>query len=448
MASVTELPAVPVMNHGSIRVFKMTLNDVSIELSSLGASITKILLPDYSAAAEGTLDDVVLSYCSPKEQYEDQNKAFFGTIVGRVANRIKDGRFQVLNYANTDDVAPHETLDSYELEKNNGTNHLHGGSNGFWNMRWDADVVKNGLQFTLVSSDGDQGYPGRIRAQVTYLLLASNNGPVGAKISVDMTAKLLDGETKATPVALAQHSYFNLASHSSSTRILDHTLHMPNCNKYTPVDRTSIPTRAVDAVDLPGTKAMDFRKEKNLAEAMIQYGSEKAGLERNEALTNVLGILNSSNGGDKEHVARTPEAGSIHLDGSSPYGFDHNYVIGDCKPSSGKRSLHLAAVLSHPPTRRELRVSTTAPGVQLYTSNYLDGKTPHPSLCKDGVSYPQWQGLCLETQTYPDSIYSGADEDGACGEGEFAEGKCFILRPGGDHYYHAIEYEFGRIMSE
>ena len=89
-----------------------------------------------------------------------------------------------------------------------------------------------------------------------------------------MNAKLLPGETKATPIALAQHSYFNLASHSSPNRILDHTLHL-NCTKFTPFDNTSIPTREIQHVG----NAMDFCEPKSLADALIQYGEERAGLD-------------------------------------------------------------------------------------------------------------------------------------------------------------------------
>ena len=265
----------------------------------------------------------------------------------------------------------------------------------------------------------------------------SNNCTSGAKLCLKMHATLLPGETKATPIALAQHSYFNLASHSSPSRILDHTLHMPNCcARFTPVDDTSLPTREVQRVDNAGAKSMDFLHEgKVLADALVQYGEERAGLERSVAMNNVHRILKTKTTDDGSgRVARTPKNGGA-------YGFDQNYVIHDEQSSSSERdSLHLAAILVHPPTRRSLRVSTTAPGMQLYTANYLDGTIPSPALCKGGWRYHQWQGICLETQTYPDSIFPC--DDGISDDDEFAKGRCFVLRPGGKEYFHDVEFEF------
>mmetsp|Transcript_10744 Transcript_10744/g.23325 ORF Transcript_10744/g.23325 Transcript_10744/m.23325 type:complete len:465 (-) Transcript_10744:216-1610(-) len=459
MASVSELlpPIDTNTRDGSvtsirIRLFRLTLNDITVEVSSLGASITKIFLPNYSrilstAGEKLTRDDVVLSYSSQRDQMNDKNKPYFGAIVGRVANRIKDGRFRLTQTKQSSD-GPVDKLVTYQLEKNNGPNHLHGGFDAFCNKIWTSNIVDNTVQFTLISPDGDQGYPGGIQVTATYSLVhikTEGNDSDGAKLCLEMNASLLAGETKATPVALAQHSYFNLASHSSHSRILEHTLHLPNCTKFTPLDHTSIPTREVQPVDDLGTKSMDFREEKVLADALIQYGKERAGLEHGDALNNVDRVLkNRANNNDdmSERLAKTPKVGGAsgsNLDGDSPYGFDHNYAIDmDCQPSSAQGCLRLAAVLSHPPTRRSLRVFTTAPGMQLYTANYLDGMTPRPDLCKDGSSYEQWQGICLETQTYPDSIYPG-DTDG---DDEFSKGKCFILRTGGKDYDHSVEYEF------
>jgi len=461
---LTELPSVQInscdRSSSTIRLFQLTLNGVTVELSALGASVTKVLLPNYSkkTTPEDTLpvDDVVLSYASQKRQYDDKNKPFFGAIVGRVANRIKDGRFQLLHKQKEEisNGPAVETLETYQLEKNNGPNHLHGGFDGFCHKIWCANIINDqAVQFTLVSPDGDQGYPGGIQVSATYSLVHAkkdrSGGADGAKLCLKMHASLLPGETKSTPIALAQHSYFNLASHSSRRKILDHTLHLPNCAKFTPLDNTSIPTRDVQQVDDSGTKAMDFREEKLMAHALQQYGEERAGLTQGDAIRNAHRVLESHADDTEESlgtIAKTPKDGGApgaNLDGDSPYGFDHNYVVGGNVDggSTSKEdgdSLRLAAILSHPPTGRSLRVYTTAPGMQLYTANYLDGKTPTPNMCKDGWTYYQWQGICLETQTYPDSVYP---EDGDSND-EFSKGKCHILRPGGSDYFHAVEYEF------
>ena len=224
---------------------------------------------------------------------------------------------------------------------------------------------------------------------------------------------------------------------------------MPNCARFTPVDNTSIPTREVQRVDNACTKAMDFLHEgKFLADALVQY---RAGLERSVAMNNVHRILNTDtteeqDDDDSGRVAGTPKNGGApkaNLDGDgAAYGFDHNYVIHDDEQSSSSErdGLHLAAILFHPPTRRSLRVSTTAPGMQLYTANYLDGTIPSPALCKGGSRYHKWQGICMESQTYPDSIFPG--DDSISDDDEFAKGRCFVLRPGGKEYFHHAEFEF------
>ena len=272
----------------------------------------------------------------------------------------------------------------------------------------------------------------------TYSLV--NNNSSGAKLCLKMTANLLTGERKATPIALAQHSYFNLSSHSSPNRILDHSLHLPNCSKFTPLDNTSIPTRKIQQVknDDGAMNAMDFcSKAKPLSNALIQYGEQRAGLNQNDANNNIQRILNGNDAAASTIVARVPKEDGV------PYGFDHNYVIDNDDGQLEKKStrLRVAAILYHSPTGRALRVLTSSPGMQLYTSNHLDGKTPTSTLCKDNTSYPQWQGICLETQTFPDSIYPH-DKHIDVEDDEFAQGRCFILRPGGANYHHDVEYEF------
>jgi len=464
-----------------IRQFRLTLDGVTVELSSLGASVTRILLPrdgicrredddasPSSAEATGVHDDVVLSYASPEQQLRDRNRPFFGAIVGRVANRIGDGRFRLRQGAGPDGAAATPPTETYELERNDGTNHLHGGSDGFWNRIWDASVVVDDgaeVRFALVSPDGDRGYPGGVEVVASYSLVrvvrgdgtadtSSVRGVMGARLRLVMRANLLPGETRATPICMAGHSYFNLAGHSSPSRILDHVLRLPNCDKYTPLDGTSIPTREVRSVvdreyDDDDGGAMDFREGRDLASALSMYATEKVGLDRAESARDVSsGPRNACE--DYSYVARVPVCGGrpgANLVGNAPYGFDHNYVIGgegDGEDDEGGSTMHLAAILSHPPTRRSLRIYTTAPGLQVYTSNYLDGNTPSPSLCKDGSRYRQWQGVCLETQTYPDSIFPDdeVDERGDDDDDEFARGRCFVLRPGGGGYYHAVDYEF------
>ncbi|KAL7445172.1 hypothetical protein ACHAXH_009734 [Discostella pseudostelligera] len=378
MATLVELP--PASSNAldgsvsTIRLFQLTLNNITVELSSLGASITKVLLPRTNTANTSTpglqqsleRDDVVLSYATQNDQYDDGNRPFFGAIVGRVANRIKDVQ------------------------------------------------IETTAVYSQVHIDGN-----------------GDDDRCGAKLCLEMRAKLLPGDTKATPISLAQHSYFNLASHSSRSKIFDHTLHLPNCSKFTPLDGTSIPTREVQRVDSAGTMSMDFRKETLVGDALLQYAEESADQDHVDAIVNVQRFMASE---ESDMSVVVPETGG-------PFGFDHNYVINQAHLE--QQSLRLAAVLSHPPTDRSLSVLTTAPGMQTYTSNYLDGTTPPPALCKDNSRYCRWQGICLETQTYPDSIIACDDDD--VGDDEFSRGRCFILRPGGGEYIHAVQYEFRTI---
>ena len=437
--------------HGSkstIRNFRLSTesdgdsNDgITVELSCLGASITKLVVPNYSND-QASSNDVVLSYASPLEQYNDKNSPYFGCIVGRVANRIRDGRFDLVQEGG-------ETV-SYQLDRNNGPNHLHGGFDGFGNRIWEGEIVGNTIRFTLISPDGDQGYPAAVRVTAEYSLLRLEAEP-GAKLCLAMRASLLPGETKSTPIALAQHSYFNLASDSTNVGILDHHLCLPNSEGFTAVDNSLIPTRLVQPVDVGDanqtkTTCMDFRSAKQIGQALLEYGREKAGLPEDVAAGNVARRQAAADG--IAHVARVPREGGTegsNLDGGEPYGFDHNYVLGARNDDEGNRSPTLAAILSHPPTLRCLRVFTTAPGLQLYTSNYLDGTNPVPRLCKEGQFYGQWHGICLETQSFPDSIYCNGKETIPETEKEFARGRCFILKPGGQDYLHTVEYRFGEM---
>mmetsp|Transcript_5208 Transcript_5208/g.14766 ORF Transcript_5208/g.14766 Transcript_5208/m.14766 type:complete len:468 (-) Transcript_5208:51-1454(-) len=466
MASqIIEIEPTHVHTHGSkstIRNFRLSIEDdsnngIAVELSCLGASVTKLVVPNYSNDEVGaSSDDVVLSYTSPLEQYDDKNSPYFGCIVGRVANRIRDGRFDLVQQEG-------ETV-SYQLDRNNGPNHLHGGNDGFCHRVWEAEIVGGGgegeegqeanksVRFTLISPDGDQGYPGAIRVTAEYSLLRFEAEPA-AKLCLAMRASLLPGETKSTPISLAQHSYFNLASHSHHAGILDHILCMPNSEGFTPVDNKLIPTREIQPVDIGNARCMDFRAGKCVGDALSEYGREEAGLPEDVATDNVTRRQTAADGAP--HVARVPKKGGAdgsNLDGGEPYGFDHNYIlidnglrVGGNDSVGDSKSPTLAAILSHPPTRRCLRIFTTAPGLQLYTSNYLNGTNPMPRMCKEGQFYGQWQGLCLETQSFPDSIYRKGKETIPETEKEFAQGRCFILHPGGEEYSHTVEYLFGKM---
>lgn len=202
----------------------------TIAITNLGGHIVSILAP----SRDGTMADVTLGYAGFDGYLADTS--YFGSVVGRYANRIAKGQF---------------TLDgkSYTLAKNNGPNALHGGPTGFQKRVWAAKVVSgpdgDALELTYVSKDGEEGYPGTLTAKVVYSLRADGG------LVIDYTATT----DAPTIVNLTNHAYFNLAGEGEGT-VLGHELQI-EADAYTPVDPTLIPTGERRPVE--GTP-FDFRK--------------------------------------------------------------------------------------------------------------------------------------------------------------------------------------------
>lgn len=232
------------------------------------------------------------------------------------------------------------TLDGqkYSLPINNPPNSLHGGPHGFDTQVWKGKPIPNGVELTYLSKDGEAGFPGNLSVTVRYTLENS-------ALKIDYSATT----DKDTVVNLTNHSYFNLAGQGHGD-ILSHQLTL-HAARFTPVDSTQIPTGELRSV--AGTP-FDFRKPTRVG-------------ERIDA--------------DDEQIR-------------FGHGYDHNWVL-----DSADGKLAEAAEVYEPTTGRVLRVSTTQPGVQFYTGNFLDGTLKG----KGGVTYPRRSGLCLETQHFPDS---------------------------------------------
>jgi len=264
------------------------------------------------------------------------------------------------------------TLDgqTYKLATNNGPNHLHGGVKGWDKVIWGAEPFQNatgsGVVLTYTSKDGEEGYPGTVTATVTYTLTDMGQLIVDYKATTD----------KATVINLTQHSYFNLAG-SKANDILGHEL-MLNAPQYTPVDDTLIPNGKIESVE--GTP-LDFRKA-----------------------TAIGARINDS-----------------HVQMKYGQGYDHNFVLARTAPG-----LVEAAKVTEPVTGRTMSISTTEPGIQFYSGNFLKGDLTG----KGGRVYPHRSGFCLETQHYPDSP-------------NHANFPSTVLKPG-EEYKSQTVFTFGR----
>ena len=184
---------------------------ISATVSELGATLRTLSVPD----RDGKAGNILVGFASPEEWLN--NGPFFGSTVGRYANRIAGGKF------------PLDGKD-YQLATNNGDNHLHGGRKGFDKMVWKTESVgESSIRFSLLSPDGDEGYPGNLNVTVEYIL--------GER---SLTWKATATTDKPTPVNLTNHAYFNLSGNPSAS-VLDHVLSI-DAEKYLPVDETLIPT--------------------------------------------------------------------------------------------------------------------------------------------------------------------------------------------------------------
>lgn len=297
------------------------------------------------------------------------------------------------------------TLDGkkYKLAANEKTHHLHGGDVNWHRRNYKAKEIKNGVEFRHTSEDGDGGYPGKVHVLIRYTL---KNGTLATRYE----AKLDKAETKSTPISIACHAYFNMAGHNSENGILSHTLQVL-ADGYTAVDGDWIPTKVVEKVD--DHPSMDFRKPKQV-EAALRELAAASGYTKKET----------------EQTIQRKGRGVVE-----PFGHDHNYCLNNFKRTPGAAGCPVREVLTlaHPDSGRVMKVSSSAPGVQVYFGNYIQ-HVPG----KGGYAYKQRAGMCLETQSYPNAISPDAKKFP-----EYAKGACFILRPGGKPYVHDMNMKFG-----
>ena len=301
-------------------------NGLKVRILALGATIQALEVPD----RDGNSGDIVLGYPTAMEYLEKPQ--YFGSTVGRFANRIAGGQFELDGKTVT-------------LETNDGPNHLHGGLNGLDKVLWEIEDVTNGplasVRLRHVSPDGAGGYPGELTVTAVYTLNDEDEFGVEYRAETD----------RKTIVNITNHAYFNLSGAMGEHSILDHELAL-HADHYTPVDATLIPTGEVRSVE---KTPFDFRTARRIGESIRDMSDEQMR----------FGL-----------------------------GYDHNFVVND---SDG--TLRTVAELHDPHSGRVMELLTTAPAVQFYSGNFLDGRTTG----KGKRAYRQGDALCLEPQVYPDA---------------------------------------------
>ena len=312
------------INEQTITLYTLRNNNgVEVSCMDYGCIITKILAPDI----DGRSENIVLGYDELESYLTDTN--YFGAVIGRVGGRIANGWFELGGK-------------SYDLPKNDGENHLHGGPNGFNTAIWEAKPFDSGeeigVRFIYKSSDGESGYPGNLDVAVTYRLTNENKFTISYGAVSDQD----------TLLNLTNHTYFNLSGNLKET-ILNHELVLQS-NQYLELNKELIPTG--NKVDVTDT-SFDFRNGRKIVDGV------KSNDNQNELVGN---------------------------------GYDHPFLLDDTKNEQ--------MILSDQNSGRMVSVKTTEPCVVLYTGNSISD-----DLEVKGVPTGKYLGICLETQSPPDAIH-------------------------------------------
>jgi aldose 1-epimerase len=297
-------------------------NGLTAQITNFGGRLVSLWVP----GKNGNFEDIVTGY-NTLDGYLNSGEIYYGALIGRYGNRIAKGEFMLNDTA-------------YTLVRNNGENHLHGGTKGFNDVVWDAvQTDAQTLVLTYTSPHMEEGYPGNLDVKVQYQLTDENELKIEYWAATD----------RPTPVNLTHHSFFNLKGDGNGT-INDHLLQI-NADFYTPVDEGLIPTGEIAPVE--GTP-MDFRAPTAIGERVdADFEQLKYGM-----------------------------------------GYDHNWVL-----VPAESGLNFAARVVEPASGRTMEVYTNEPGLQFYGGNFLDGSDTG----KYGRPYDFRTSFCLETQHFPDS---------------------------------------------
>jgi aldose 1-epimerase len=338
----------------SVELFTLTNgNGMSVKVMNWGATLVEVNVPD----SNGKVENVNLGLPS-FERYAEGHPAL-GSTIGRYANRIGNGGF---------------TLDGqrYDLQSTNRHGvQIHGGRTGFGKQLWEAQCREYehaaGVRFCLVSPDGHEGFPGRLIAEVQFLLTSDN------ALVLDYKAKT----TRPTHVNFTNHAYWNLEG-AGSGPVLEHRLQV-NAEKVLAADERLVPTGEILPVE--GTP-LDLREPRGIGERIGEIPSSIGGYDHCYVLAE-RPILNNM-ASQSEAVALLKEIGFFRKN--------------DSPRPPAPTDVVRAAKLSAPNSGRTLVLYTSQPGVQVYTANHLNDRFGW-----NGNPYGPHHGVCLETQHFPDT---------------------------------------------
>lgn len=317
------------INNKPVKLFVLKNKTAEVCITNFGARVVSVSVPD----KEGQLRDVVLGFDNIYEYADSAHTpSDFGAAIGRYANRINKGQITVNG----------KTI---QLPTNNYGHCLHGGPSGWQYSIYEPVAVNDTcITMNLVSPDGDNNFPGTVKATVTYTLTSNNTLDMKFEATTD----------KETVVNMTNHSYFNLSGDPTKPGI-DMVLYI-NADQYTPADATFMTTGEIATVK--GTP-MDFTEPRAISTTIndttfvpIKYGK----------------------------------------------GYDHNWVLNTYKDGKGDDT-QVAASLYSPESGIFMEVFTNEPGIQCYTGNFLNGTITG----KKGIKYQERASVCLETQKFPDS---------------------------------------------
>ena len=302
-------------------------NGMEVCITNFGGRIVSIMAP----AKDGSFKDVVLGFDKVSDYFPENNASDFGAAIGRYANRIAGASFELDGQ-------------TVQLPANDSENCLHGGPTGWQYQVYEVvEADESHVKILRDSPDGDNGFPGNVKAYVTYTLTDNNAIDIYYEATTDAP----------TVINMTNHSYFNLNG-DPTTNVLDNVLYI-NSSTTTPVGAGLIPTGEIASL-LGGP--MDFTTPKAIGQDI--------------------------NATDNEQIA----LGN---------GFDHNWIL----DTAGDITVP-AAILTSPVTGICMTEYTDEPGVQVYSGNFLDGTVTG----KNGIVYNQRAGICLESQHYPDTPHN------------------------------------------